>query len=194
MIIYRRLYQRHCKAAFAAIYTEACSHYFDKEVSRNCENLFEYLERGFIGAAQLHKRTAVRFATYFRQLRSNVICLCCLRRHPERHLSCGHSVCDTCVATFGIGIPRMEDKFKMYCLFDDGGELQVSLKPKTAGVRLMGVDGGGARGVTPLEFLGELQRHLGNCQLHEMIDLALGTSSGKSLYRVGCTDSKRVVK
>ncbi|KAJ6069151.1 hypothetical protein N7499_011038, partial [Penicillium canescens] len=46
------------------------------------------------------------------------------------------------------------------------------------GVRLIGIDGGGARGVTPLEFLGELQKLLGECPIHDMIDLALGTSSG----------------
>ncbi|KAJ5178851.1 hypothetical protein N7492_002061 [Penicillium capsulatum] len=54
----------------------------------------------------------------------------------------------------------------------------VNLKPNTAGVRVVGIDGGGARGVTPLGFMGELQKLLGNCQLHEMIDLATGTSSG----------------
>jgi hypothetical protein len=68
---------------------------------------------------------------------------------------------------------------RVNCLFDDGGEGFVDLKPTTAGVRLIGIDGGGARGVTPLEFMGELQRLLGDCQLHDMIDLALGTSSGK---------------
>ncbi|KAJ6133123.1 hypothetical protein N7471_008338 [Penicillium samsonianum] len=46
------------------------------------------------------------------------------------------------------------------------------------GVRIIGIDGGGARGVTPLEFLGELQKLLGDCPIHDMIDLAVGTSSG----------------
>jgi hypothetical protein len=68
---------------------------------------------------------------------------------------------------------------RVNCLFDDGGEGFVDLKPTTSGVRLIGIDGGGARGVTPLEFMGELERLLGECQLHDMIDLVLGTSSGK---------------
>ena len=39
---------------------------------------------------------------------------------------------------------------KVNCLFDDGGEGFVDLKPTIARVRLIGIDGGGARGVTPL--------------------------------------------
>jgi hypothetical protein len=52
---------------------------------------------------------------------------------------------------------------RVNCLFDDGGEGFVDLKPITSGVRLIGIDGGGARGVTPLEFMGELERLLGDC-------------------------------
>ncbi|KAJ5215833.1 uncharacterized protein N7498_002240 [Penicillium cinerascens] len=47
----------------------------------------------------------------------------------------------------------------------------------TAGsLELVGIDGGGARGVTLLEFMAQLQKLLGNCQIYSMIDLAVGTS------------------
>lgn len=58
----------------------------------------------------------------------------------------------------------------------------MNIKPRTAGVRLLGIDGGGARGVTPLEFMAELQKLLGNCVLHDLIDIALGTSSGNEFF------------
>lgn len=156
----------------------------NEEVCRNCESLHESLQRGLVTSSHLHKRTAVKYQHFLRPIRSNLVCIGCLRRYPERHLSCGHSLCDDCVSTFGIGVPRTECQFKVQCIFDDGGEAQVILKPKTAGVRLLGIDGGGARGVTPLEFLTELQKLVGNCALHELIDLALGTSSGNSKFQI----------
>lgn len=178
--VYLKLYQRNCLSAFISQYGPAFTTFMDNQVLRHCEDLFEFIEKGHITAAQLHKRSAIKFRTYLCQLFSNVVCLSCLRRHPERHLSCGHSLCDQCVAIFGVGVPRTENEMKVNCLFDDGGEGFVDLKPTTAGVRLIGIDGGGARGVTPLEFMRELQKLLGDCQLHDMIDLALGTSSGRS--------------
>ncbi|GMG37753.1 unnamed protein product [Aspergillus oryzae] len=41
----------------------------------------------------------------------------------------------------------------------------------------MAIDGGGSRGVTPLEFMKELQKLLQDCPLHEMVDVACGSSS-----------------
>lgn len=45
-------------------------------------------------------------------------------------------------------------------------DLTVHLKPPTAGVRILSVDGGGIRGIVPLEFLELLQRSFGDdCSL-----------------------------
>lgn len=70
-------------------------------------------------------------------------------------------------------------------MFDDclvcGKEaaLLVRLKPPTAGVRIISVDGGGIRGIVPLEFLSQLQHSLGSsCRIQTLFDLALGTSAG----------------
>ena len=60
-------------------------------------------------------------------------------------------------------------------------QLTVQLKPPTAGIRVMSIDGGGVRGIVPLEFLDLLQRSLGpECPLQDFFDLAFGTSAGKS--------------
>ena len=59
-------------------------------------------------------------------------------------------------------------------------ELRVILKPPTAGIRILSVDGGGIRGIVPLEFLSVLQDALGQgCLVQDMFDLAFGTSAGK---------------
>ncbi|MCJ1473164.1 hypothetical protein MMC13_001815 [Lambiella insularis] len=53
------------------------------------------------------------------------------------------------------------------------------VKPPTAGVNILSIDGGGIRGVIPLEFLNRLQKVLGpDCPVQDLFDLALGTSSG----------------
>jgi patatin-like phospholipase/acyl hydrolase len=42
------------------------------------------------------------------------------------------------------------------------------------------LDGGGVRGVIPLEFLRALETHCRHFQLVETFDLAVGTSAGES--------------
>jgi patatin-like phospholipase/acyl hydrolase len=45
---------------------------------------------------------------------------------------------------------------------------------------VLALDGGGVRGVIPFEFLLLVQEHLRPCTLQDVIDLAIGTSSGQS--------------
>lgn len=113
---------------------------------------------------------------------SNRTCMYCLRRAPEQALTCGHSACPSCVSIFGAELQGRHSRMSLRCLYDDGGLLTVDLKPKTAGVRLLGIDGGGSKGVTPLEFMLKLQEALLDCPLHEMIDLACGSSSGENPF------------
>lgn len=172
--------------AFRACYEPSCSRHLNTGVLRHFEDLFGSLEEGYMNGAQIHKENIVNYEKSITQLYSNTVCLYCLRRSPERHLSCGHSLCDTCVATLGTVVPGTETQVKVKCLFRDSGQSIVNLKPSTAGVRVMGIDGGGARGITPLGFMGELQKLLGTCEIHEMIDLATGTSSGRyPVYKRG---------
>ena len=57
------------------------------------------------------------------------------------------------------------------------------IKPPTAGSRILSIDGGGIRGVVPLEFLHLLQGILGpSLSLLDLFDQAFGTSSGKSTH------------
>ena len=114
-------------------------------------------------------------------LYSNQTCLPCLRRKPEFVLSCGHSVCDTCVRIFGCPVLGSEYTYRLEsCPLCSTGWLTAALKPPTAGIRILSIDGGGIRGVVPLEFLGILQDVIGsNCPIRDLFDLAFGTSSGE---------------
>ena len=58
-------------------------------------------------------------------------------------------------------------------------EFFVRLKPPTAGIRILSIDGGGVRGIIPLESLSLLQQLLGpDCPIQELVDLGFGTSAG----------------
>jgi len=54
-------------------------------------------------------------------------------------------------------------------------EKEVILKPPTAGIRVVLIDGGGVRGAVPLDSICILQRLLGEIPLAPCFDLALGT-------------------
>lgn len=95
-------------------------------------------------------------------------------------MSCGHSIYDTYTTLFGIYLPKSDSQVRVDCLFDNNGELLVNIKPPTAGVRIIGINSGGIRGITPLEFLGELQKLVGDYPIHDIVNLTVGTSSGES--------------
>lgn len=61
----------------------------------------------------------------------------------------------------------------------------MRIKPPTASVRLLTIDGGGTRGVVPLVFLQALEERIGlPYPVQENFDLAFGTSIGKSNLEV----------
>ena len=110
--------------------------------------------------------------------RSNTTCLACLRRSPEHVLRCGHSMCSTCVEIFGEGSYDAEREYIVKrCLLCGGAELlTVRLKPPTAAMRVLSVDGGDTRGIIPLKTLLLMQERLGpELPLHELFYLAVGT-------------------
>jgi hypothetical protein len=57
--------------------------------------------------------------------------------------------------------------------------LVVKLKPPTAGVRILCIDGGGVRGIIPLSTMGLLQTLAGtDFHVQDLFDLKFGTSAG----------------
>lgn len=131
------------------------------------------------GSAQLHRDNFKDKHLLWAQLKTNTTCLFCLRRKPEHVLSCGHAVCDTCVRIFGQASPGLEYHYRISnCILCLSGSLTTRLKPPTAGYRILSVDGGGTRGVVPLEFMGLIQDLIGECPIQDLFDGAWGTSSG----------------
>ena len=132
-------------------------------------------------ADSIHRSNLGKINIPWASFQSNQTCLPCLRRKPEHGLSCGHSVCETCVRMFGRPVLGSEYTYELgSCPLCSSGWLTAALKPPTAGVRILSIDGGGIRGVVPLEFLGILQNAVGpDCLVRDLFDLAFGTSSGK---------------
>lgn len=54
----------------------------------------------------------------------------------------------------------------------------MDVLPPTMSPTILAIDGGGVRGVIPLEFLALIQEHLRPCVIQDVVDVALGTSSG----------------
>lgn len=116
------------------------------------------------------------------ELRSNRICLYCMASLPEHSLTCGHIICDNCLRIFGSEILNVEHHLNLrYCILcTDNTFVQARLKLPTAGVRMLTVDGGGIRGVIPLQFLSVLQESFGvDMNIQDLFDAAYGTSAGK---------------
>ncbi|KAM3064705.1 hypothetical protein ACMFMF_011797 [Clarireedia jacksonii] len=108
-------------------------------------------------------------------------CLYCVQRMPEHVLKCGHAICDICVMIFGTRSRGLEYVYDMEtCLLCQSEQLlRIRLLPPTCRARLMSVDGGGARGIVPLEYLYALQNTIGlNYPLQDHFDFGIGTSSG----------------
>ncbi|PTB40407.1 hypothetical protein M441DRAFT_70208 [Trichoderma asperellum CBS 433.97] len=109
-------------------------------------------------------------------------CFSCLQRKPMYSLPCGHWVCQICVKIFYS--PNTGDPWLFYvnkcilCGVDTAG-LRIRVKPDTATTRVLSIDGGGARGCIPLEFLQALQTSIGlPYPVQRNFDVVYGTSSG----------------
>ena len=143
--------------------------------------LFPAIDLGFETSVQIHINNIKSFPLQWNQLQSRKTCLWCLRRRPEHVLTCEHAICDTYVAIFGHPITGKESRFEIerciLCL--TRGTLLAKPKPAIAGARIFSIDGGGVRGVVPLESLGLLQGHLGSdLQVQDLFEQVFGTSSG----------------
>ena len=109
------------------------------------------------------------------------ICVSCLTGPPQHVLGCGHTLCDLCVRRFAAAVTGEESCYLLEtcAICETRANLTIHLKPATAGVRMLNIDGGGVRGVVPLEFLTRLQKELGpKARIQDFFDIAFGTSAG----------------
>lgn len=114
------------------------------------------------------------------ELKSNGTCFCCLRRKLEEVFTCGHAICDVCVEIFRDAILEHGYCYMVTFMSCQKGNLIAKLKPPTAGVRILSIDGGRIRGVISLEFLSLIQDSVGPaCPIQDSFGLVIGTTSGK---------------
>ena len=135
-------------------------------------------------AADFHRAQNGKFKTIWRIVYSDQTCLMCLCRTPELMLPCGHLFCETCVRIFGE--ESLDDRWIYYVqsCFLCGVEMKdikFKIKPDTAGVVVLSIDGGGIRGRGALQMLQLLQDKV-TYPLQDNVDMVYGTSSGKLLY------------
>ncbi|KAL4740381.1 patatin-like phospholipase [Aspergillus similis] len=91
-----------------------------------------------------------------------------------------HTVCLYCLL-FGTPASNAEYQFTLsmclLCLSRD--DLVVEVLPPTMTPTILAIDGGGVRGVIPLEYLTLIQESLGrDLKLCDLVDLSIGPSSG----------------
>lgn len=153
-------------------------------VSREFINHWTGMHQAGGSTAELHRSRLENKSVreHWGSLHQNTFCAICLLRRPEHVMKCRHSVCDFCVQIFAT--PRVTEEytytFSSCICCGRPADLLVRLKPPSAGLRILSIDGGGVRGIVPLEFLNLLQKSLGSsCRVQDLFDLALGTSVGE---------------
>ena len=131
---------------------------------------------------ELHSFNLQQHYQFFTSIYDDNVCLSCLTAKPEHALSCGHSICKICIHNFGIPTGPYRYILQNCILCNKNIAFRIALKPPTAGVRVLCIDGGGIRGVVPLLVLREVESSIGlPCKLQEHFDLVVGTSSGISV-------------
>ncbi|OQE65362.1 hypothetical protein PENNAL_c0212G04981 [Penicillium nalgiovense] len=142
--------------------------------------LYKRFSENAVSSANLRKEQLKSFSGQLCRMRSSRICLACLLQSAQHVLACGHTVCDRCAQIFGSPTSGLEYQFTikgcLYCLYQR--PLVVDVLPPTMSPAILAIDGGGVRGVIPLEYLLLVQEHLRPCTIQDVVDLAIGTSSG----------------
>ncbi|KAL2801854.1 patatin-like phospholipase [Aspergillus granulosus] len=132
-------------------------------------------------SVELQRETLMSLSHELGKIQSHTICLYCLVRCAQHCQRCHHSICDHCAQVFGSPASNVEYQFTLsmclLCLSRD--KLVVDVLPPTMTPTILAIDGGGVRGVIPLEYLILIQESLGrDCKLCDLVDLSVGPSSG----------------
>ncbi|KAH7382108.1 hypothetical protein BKA64DRAFT_713345 [Cadophora sp. MPI-SDFR-AT-0126] len=121
------------------------------------------------------------------KINGNQTCFTCLSACPEYILPCAqvqHAICEDCAYRFSYDRGRSQctlflKSCPLGCQFRNGKPWQIRLKPPTAGVRMLSLDGGGVRGILELMILRKVVNEVGlGIPIQELFDLAIGTSTG----------------
>lgn len=135
--------------------------------------------------ANIHRVRLQQFQKKWNTIYSTSTCLSCLRRRPQYSLPCGHSVCENCVIVFGecsVDDPWIYELHRCWlCGETTNDTVSIRVQPPTAGANGLCIDGGGARGIIPLQLLKRIQDRVGlPLPLQRFFKVAFGVSSGMS--------------
>lgn len=180
--VFKTLYRDACNRALRHCYsTDAIVRIQCNKIEARLSDFFHEMATSSTPAWEIHRRNLSSQKRFWTHARSNMTCLLCLRRHPEHVLTCGHAICDTCTEVFGEPAPHAYDEYIVReCVICGAlANLTVKMKPRTAGPRVLAIDGGGSLVVTSLENLEILQEILGpDLPVGEFFELKVGSSSG----------------
>ncbi|KAH7120075.1 hypothetical protein B0J13DRAFT_532358 [Dactylonectria estremocensis] len=139
------------------------------------------LHRSREPAVALHAKSYHKYQGQWLSLRTRSTCLLCIQRVPQYELPCRHSICEHCVRVFGHASEEGPRFFAVPHCFLCGAYagLHVRVRPPTAGVGVLCIDGGGVRGIIPTTILELLQEEIGlPIPVQEHFQLCAGVSAG----------------
>jgi hypothetical protein len=177
-MVFASLYEGPCREALRmrGIPTSAI-----RAITIHLTTFYGRMASGHGTSRTVHLENMVQLRSLLMEVHTNRTCLACLRRVPQHPLSCRHALCDECFSRFGKPLAGTEFRYhiRSCILCQYPCNIQVNLLPRTASVRAMTIDGGGVRGVIPLQFLRQFEDLLGpECPLQDLVDVAFGTSAG----------------
>lgn len=131
--------------------------------------------RHSVTAAKAHMSTLAQFKTTWQMVYSNVFCLSCFGREAQNTLTCGHSLCESCTMIHDkTPLPESWTRSPSACpLCLEPNRISFRIKPYTAGVRCLCIDGGTSQDMLVLKAL-ENEMKL-SAPITEYFDIAVGS-------------------
>lgn len=142
-------------------------------------------ERRDSSSAHAHLRLLLRFRASWMTLHSSTTCLICLNSSPTTHLTCGHTLCDPCTVICATASACEDRNIAIESCPFCGAVNQriITMRPKTAGLRILDLDGPPTCKLAMWQFLRDIQYYTGlPMSIREHFDLAFGSNIGKAYF------------
>lgn len=156
---------------------------FINSIKKRLQHRLESSIKESISTSETHCHTLRSFKRQWCDIKSTSTCLCCLHRRAQHVLSCGHVICENCVVVFADVHEDDPSIFRIHRCFLCGDraseEIKVKIHPPTAGVGILCINGGGARGAVALTLMKRIQDRIGlPIPFQNFFKVAFGISSG----------------
>jgi hypothetical protein len=177
--VFEALYQKPFSRLTSPFDNDQLKAEFISKVVFQMGSLFKQLVQGKT-SVEIHKEVLANFADKLVNVKSTATCLCCIRRNPQYCQSCQHIICENCVIAFGS---KSEDPwlFEIHQCFICQQKLpkgiSIKLRPPTAGVGVLCLDGGGSRAALSLKTMKRMEDRA-HIIFQELFQVAFGVSSG----------------